>query len=1024
LTALTVMLRGIRYRAGRSLVVFLLAVTATTAAVLAPAYSRAAQQSVLTDGLSAASTDATGLTVGAKGTGDSAAFMDLAEIRLAMNAALDKDQLLADRLDRPVAAIDTEVTFGAPSGTSAGETAAKLAYRDNACLQLDIEGACSDNPGEVVLSKRAAAAHNLKTGDQLTLHLGPRPGGKDKAFRITGLYTPKDVNAAYWGRTAYFSGAADTGGGDERVDSLFTMNEDDVRADTAATVSTRLEYPLITGRIKLDDVAGLRDGVQTLGDRLRGRELDVTTTLPAVLHDIDADQRAIARTAPVIAVPLLLLCWFVLFLLVGSLTEERAPEIALAKLRGYPSGRAARFGLGEVLLLTALAVPVGLVAGLALVQAATDALLAPGVEVELRWPVFAAAGIAFAAGLVAAVLAGRQTLARPVLGLLRRVPERGGRRAGVAEGVVVALAAASLAAAVNDRGSPLALLAPPLLALVLGVAAARLLGLWSAARLRIARRSGRIVPLLSAAQLSRRPGGQRLVVVVTVAVALLSFAATAWDVAAQARQDTAEDSIGAQRVLTVNAPHPTALVDAVTRADPGGHAMAVVRASQRFDNSPVELLGVQADRLADVAVWRGHSRAQVAEIAGRLHPGAADPLKLGKDLSAEVSVDALPSKPALRLAAIVANAGQPPRTVTLGPLAKGTRNYHAVLAGCTAGCRLIGLAVGRAAGGSDPFTVTVAVRTLSSDSILLTPGFDLAGRWQARAAAGGAQVTVRSGVALGIDVSGNDPADAVVEHVDTPGALPAVLAGGAPTDDARAQTFALPGFSEQPQPFIVAARTDSLPRAGRHGVLFDLDYATRMAERTASLADNGSLRYEVWAGPKAPADLADRLAAAGVQVLHTETIDGYAGQLGRRAPALGLWLYLLAGAAAILLAIGVILLTAYVGVRARLYELAALRVTGVRAGQLRRAVFREYRALLGLPLVVGLAAGLVGAMVMLPGIALVTVGTPAGSFEYEPGLGALPLAVAVTVVGLLLTVLVVLRLLGRATPARMRDGAQ
>ena len=78
------MLRGIRYRAGRSFVVFLLAVTATTAAVLAPAYSRAAQQSVLTDGLAAASTDATGLTVGATGTADSAAFMDLAEIRLAV----------------------------------------------------------------------------------------------------------------------------------------------------------------------------------------------------------------------------------------------------------------------------------------------------------------------------------------------------------------------------------------------------------------------------------------------------------------------------------------------------------------------------------------------------------------------------------------------------------------------------------------------------------------------------------------------------------------------------------------------------------------------------------------------------------------------------------------------------------------------------------------------------------------------------------------------------------------------------
>jgi hypothetical protein len=1010
------MLRGIRYRAGRSFVVFLLAVTATTAAVLAPAYSRAAQQSVLTDGLSGASTGATGITVGAKGTAGGAAFMDLAEIRLAMNAALDKDQLLADRLNRPVAAIDTEITFG--------ETGARLAYRDYVCDQLVVEGACSNNPGEVVLSKRTAAAHDLKAGDSLAVHLGPRGAGRDKTFKITGLYAPKDVNAAYWGRTAYFS--AGTDGDGERADALFTMTDDDLRAEPSATLSTRLEYPLIPSRVQLDDVAGLRAGVQVLGDRLRGRELEVTTTLPAVLHDIDTDQSAIARTAPVIAVPLLLLCWFVLFLLVASLTEERAPEIALAKLRGYPAGRAARFGLGEVVLLTAAAVPVGLVAGLALVQIAARALLAPGVGAEVRWPVFAAAGVAFAAGILAAVLAARQTLARPVLGLLRRVPERGGWRAGVTEGVVVALAAASLVAAVNDRSSPLALLAPPLLALVLGIAAARLLGLWSAARLRVARRRGRIVPLLSAAQLSRRPGGQRLVVVVTVAVALLSFAATAWDVAARARLDTAEDSIGAQRVLTVNAAHPDALAAAVTKADPAGHSMAVVRASQRFDNNPVELLGVQSERLAGVAVWRGLSREQVAGIAARLHPDAAAPLRLGKDLNAEVTVDVLPARPALRLAAIVANPGQPPRTVTLGALAKGTRSYHAALSGCTAECRLIGLAVGRAAGGSDPFAVTVAVRGLSTDSGPLTPGFELSGRWQARhaGAGAGATVTVRAGAALGIDVSGSDPADAVVEHVDTPDALPAVLAGGAPSDDARAPTFALPGFSEQPQPFTVAARTDSLPRAGRRGVLFDLDYATRMAERTASLADNGSLRYEVWAGPDAPADLDARLGALGIQVLRTESIDGYADQLARRAPALGLWLYLLAGGAAILLALGVVLLTAYVGVRARLYELAALRVAGVRAGQLRRAVFREYRALLGVPLVVGLAAGIVGALVMLPGIPLVTVGTPAGSFSYEPSFGALPAAVALAVLGLLLAVLVVLRLLGRATPLRLKDGAQ
>ncbi|MDG6106023.1 ABC transporter permease [Dactylosporangium aurantiacum] len=1013
MTAWTVMLRGIRYRAGRSFVVFLLAVTATTAAVLAPAYSRAAQQSVLTDGLSAASTDATGLTVGAKGTADSAAFKDLAEIRLAMNTALTKDQLLADRLDLPVAAIDTEVTFG--------DVGAKLAYRDNACYHLTIDGDCPDNPGEVAVSKRTATARDLKVGDRLTVRMGPATGGHDRTFTIRGLYTPTDGDAAYWGRTSYFSAAA--GGDGERADALFSMTEDDLRLERMATLATRLEYPLRADRVRLDDVAGLRDGIQTLGDRLRGQELEVTTTLPAVLRDIDTDRASIGRTAPVIAVPLLLLCWFVLFLLVASLTDERAPEIALAKLRGYPAGRATRFGLGEVLLLIVAAVPVGIAAGLLLVQAAAGALLAGGVRVEVRWPVFAAAGVALAAGLAAAVLAGRQTLARPVLGLLRRVPERGGWRAGAAEGVVVALAVASLAAAVNDRGSPLALLAPPLLAVVVGVAAARLLGLWSNARLRIARRRGRIVPLLSAAQLSRRPGGQRLVVVVTVAVALLTFAATAWDAAAQARRDVADDTVGAQRVLTVAADHPSALEAAVDRADPGGHAMAVVRASQRFDNAPVELVGVQSGRLADVAVWRGRSRADVGELAARLHPDVAAPLRVGRDLAADITVDALPARPALRVAAIVAAPGQPPRTVTLGGLSKGAKSYHATLNGCANGCRLVGLAVGRAAGGSEPFAVSVTVRGLQSDGGPLAPGFDLAGRWQPRHSGGGAQVTVRPGAALGVDVSGSDPADAVVEHVDTPAALPAVLAGGAPADDAAAATFRLPGFSDQPQPFTVAAHAASLPRAGRRGVLFDLDYATRMAERGASLADNATLRYEVWASAAAPADLDRRLAAAGVQVLRTETIDGQLSQLARRAPALGLWLYLLAGGAAILLAIGVVLLTAYVGVRARLYELAALRVAGVRAGQLRRAVFREYRALLGLPLVVGLGAGLVGAMVMLPGIPLVTVGV-AAPVTVRPGAGALPVAAGVIVIGLSAAVLMVLRLMGRATPERLRDGAQ
>src|SRR5689334_8659760 len=203
------MIRGIRYRAGRSFVVFLLA---TTAAVLAPAYSRAAQQSVLADGLTSAAADATSLTVGARGTADGqpSAYTATDEIRLSMNQVLAREPALAQRLDSPVGAVDTDVSVA--GGT--GPVTAKLAYRDHACDHLAITGACPEDAGQVVISQRMAAAHGYTTGGSLTVHLGPPTGGRDRVFKITGLYSPKDAGDGYWGRTVYFAEGGGGAGGD------------------------------------------------------------------------------------------------------------------------------------------------------------------------------------------------------------------------------------------------------------------------------------------------------------------------------------------------------------------------------------------------------------------------------------------------------------------------------------------------------------------------------------------------------------------------------------------------------------------------------------------------------------------------------------------------------------------------------------------------------------------------------------------------------------------------------------------
>ncbi|HEY3010883.1 MAG TPA: FtsX-like permease family protein [Micromonosporaceae bacterium] len=1024
MTGWTVMVRGIRYRAGRSLVVLLLAAAATTAAVLAPAYTRAAQQSVLTDGLRNAPPSATALVAVAEGTADSApaAHNATGDARALIKGSLARHPVLNGLVGTGVAGVDADTTIGSRSEP----LAARLAYRDNVCANLRLEGECPIDSGQLLVSKRTAEAYGIKVGDGLDLRFANVPGGRAHVFEVVGLYTPIDQNAAYWGLAGYFAGGAGSPEASAtRIDAVFTGDEDDVRLESAATVSMRLEYPLRAGEVQLGDVDRVHADLGAVDADLSVQELDLRTELPSILDEVSVDQRAIGRTVPIIAVPLVLLCWFVLFLIVASLVEERGPEIALAKLRGFPAGRAARFGLGEVLLLVVLAAPVGVVAGLGLVELAARSVLAEGTNVEVRWPVFAAAAGALLAAGLAALLAGRRTLRKPVLSLLRRVPARGRWQAGLAEGVVVALAAASLFAALGDRTAPLALLAPPLLAVVAGIAAGRLLGIWSRVRLTVARRRGRIPALLSAAQLARRPAAHRAVVVVTVAVALLAFAATAWDVAAQARRDHAVDTLGADRVYSVTAAHPDALIDAVHGADPSGSSMPVVRSAEQYNGAQVELIGLQAPLLANVVQWRDQNRDQVSGIAAALRPDSAvDPLELDGRVGVQVRVRAVGGGQA-RLGAIVSVPGEPPTTVSLGLLSRGTVTYSAAVPDCADGCRLIGLSVSRAGASTAPLAVDLDVREVRSGRGPLPARLEDRRAWRALPdRAPGARVVATPGTSLRLTASGVTRGDVVLAHLDAPEALPAVVAGRAPAEDERATEFSFPGFAQSPQPFEVVRRTTLLPRAGNHGLLFDLDYAVRAAEQTASLADSTQLRYEVWANANAPADLDRRLARAGVQVLRTQTMADELDRLGRRAPALGLWLYLLAGGAAVLLAIGVVLLSAYVGADGRRYELAALRVAGVRRRLLRRGVLREQLALLGMPLVVGFAVGVAGAILMLPGIPLVAVDTVQPEVRYEPGLGALPAAVAVSVVGLAFAVIVVLRTLRRATPDRLREDAR
>lgn len=1011
MTAWTVMLRGIRYRAGRSAVVASLAALAVAAAVLIPGFTRAAQQSVLTDGLALAGPAGTDLTVTASGTagGSPVAHETTGDARMVVDAAINRHPDLAAVLGDPVAGLDTDtiVTGGSEP------VAARLAYRDRVCEHLTIAGECPIDGGKVLISARTAAEFGLAPGDVVTV----RFAGVERRLEVAGTYQPRDPGEWYWGRSVYFTyGGFDPTSGAPRVDAMFTVAESDVQADPDAVVNLTLTYPLRVGEVRLDTVAQLRAALTSVGNAVQVAGLEPRSALLSILDEVARDQEAIGRMVPIVAAPLLLLSWFVLFLLVAALTEERGREIALAKLRGFPAGAATRFGLGEALVLVAVGAVPGAVLGLGVVEAACRLVLAEGTRAELRPPVLVAAAVALVATAAAAALAGRSTLRRGTLDLLRRVPERARWRAGMAEGLVVALAAASLVAALGDRSAPLAMIAPAALAVLAGVVTARLVRLWSGLRLRVARRRGRVPALLSAAHLSRRPGSRRVVTVVTVSVALLAFAATAFDVAAQARRDHAVDTVGADRVYRVEAEHPTALLAAVRAVDPDGTSMAVVRTTRPYLEQPVELMAVDATRLAAVARWRGEDG--VAAFAEALRPPVREQLRLGERIEVRARVSNLGPEQ-VRLSVQISVPGDPPRVVPLGTLREGVGTYRTDVPECAvARCRLIGLVLGRT-GAAGPFTATVAIERITSDGEAVAAGLDEPDAWTAA----GDGVTVTPGEALTVEVDGGPGGDVLVGYRDVADALPAVLAGPAPAADARAGGFEFPGFADRAEPFAVVGTAARLPRAGARGLLVDLEYAVASAERTVALSDS-AFTYEVWANENAPPDLARRLAEAGLPVLAEESITASVEQLGRRAPALGFWLYLLAAATAVALALGVVLLSGRIGVESRRYELAALRVSGVRAGWLRRAVLREQAALVGWPLVVGAVTGAAAAALMLPGIPLVEVGVLAGAPAYRPEIGALPVAAAVTLLGLALVGWRAVALVRQATPERLREGWQ
>ncbi|MGH8877308.1 MAG: hypothetical protein ACRD0P_08220, partial [Stackebrandtia sp.] len=915
----------------------------------------------------------------------------------------------------------TQVTVG--GGRYAAQS--EVAYREDLCRHLTVtEGDCDTGDGEVLISKRSAELEDVEPGDTLTIGTRKNPDAKTAEVTIAGVYEPHNASDGYWGRNSPFdhSTSADA----LSLDSLF-MTDPQSTATVERPVEIGVDYTIAVSEVRLANAPRIGAKIKELDAKgsIGSHELKVESKFSSTLESVKAEQDSVSASVPLVTVPLVLLSWFVLYLVVARLSEERGPQIALAKLRGHRFRSVTGFGAGEAAVLIAVGAPLGALLGWALVEALALLTLAQGASATFTAGIAVYAGASLLGALAAALAASRPVLTRPVLALLRRVPARAGWRAGITEGALVALAAVAVWQVLStSEAGPIGLLATPLLALVVGVVVARALELLARRRLPTAVRKAKVARMLALAQVSRRPETRRMVILVTVAAAVMTFGVCSWGVSQYNRDLTASDELGADRVYTLSGGSPNSIMETVEELDPAGtELMAVMRRVDRFNNLDFTTVAVQSDRLANVAQWRDLPPERLRGIAADLHPKRPAPLRVEGDVSVKATVTDFEAGKVPSLVARVVGDDGNPVVMRLGKLTKGEKTYKSSSPDCENGCRLIGVGVSSFPGDFEEISAELNVTSVSDEDGVVDAALGDCDRWHPAADLPDTDtLKLDCSTGLSLSVTKQNSNDFIASYASAPVSLPVALAGRMPSTQVSGAEFTAMGPQRELQKYLRTEKVDVVPRGGARSMMVDLDYTNQSAQNFTALHGQEELSFEIWASPSAGSDVADRLAKAGLVVTRTESRDELLERLAHAAPALSLQLYLLAGGLALLLVVGAVLLSSTVGAAVRGYDVAALTVAGVAPRVLRSASIREHLYWIVFPALAGIGSGVAGLALVLPSVPLVTSEPPEVATRYAlqpllPGAGLLIMAAAFAVV-VWSGVRVALR---RGTPGRLRD---
>ena len=1030
---------AVRYRRSQSLVLVVVSALVTTCAVFAPLFVRTLEQGLLQARL--VESDPADTSVLVRGA----------------RTVADPDVTAADL--EAVMPQEATTWFGDGVGMTTAQTRVqpqpgkatsplRIVARDDLCAHLElVSGTCPTAKGEVLVSAADAKAWGWSEGTRFDVVDPSAPTGTDPdavapvPLTVAGVYRVVP-DPTYWLRTVVDgkSGFLIPEGADDvpAIDDFLTAEPTFATGWSEAAVS--VEWPLDRSEVSLTTVPLIREALEGIDGRVEG--VTVTTPVPELVSSIDSG-RAIVRTlVPLLLAQLALLAVTVLALMAHAAVEQRRPEIGLSRLRGRSREGGARDVMFELALTVVLGVPLGVGVALAITEVLRRAVLPIGVPLELRWPILVAAAIAVLASLVSVYLAARPVLREPIAALLRRVPPAATRGLGVLDVVVVVVASiAVLGLLTGDVQGPSALLMPLLLALAVGLLGAAALRRLATRAGRRALAGGRLSGGIAALSLARRPALRHVLVVITTATALATFAANSVVVGAQNRAARAELETGAPVVLETDSTLPSTLAAAVDALPADQRSLAtpvvVIRPS---DPAAVSTLLARPAELAQIgyAVPRAELTALTPPVAPSL---MLEDGTLTADLSWELSdfraaddpVDAPGSLP----------LGIPPGDLGVGPgpvrfgitvttpdgtvfdrdlgtfpqTATGTGSVSAPVL-CPAECRLAGFWVR----GTDSLAEHVAGRFELSDIALDGQPLEVGGadRWLPAEVTAGEGTQQLSGTGADLVVDFDNTARRVFSpRADVPSPMPVVLAGQPPAD-AVGDTFTLIGLGGRPVASNAIARVDSLPALTDRGALADLDAQLRVG----GAAPPGS-ELQVWLGSPDPAlaqAVTQALSASGIRVSSTSTAEEARQHYDRSATGWGSLLGVFTGLMALLVAALVVGLVAVTSWRGVARDLAGLLVAGVPRSALHSAVRREQLLTVLAGVVLGTGCGVAGAVLAMPLVPLFDEPVAVPAPDVAPAwiaIGATAVIALVVVGGVAL--LAARGVMARVVPERLRE---